>query len=129
MKNFSEATIIRSELDLHISMILAPVAGCNCTVMVNRVILHQGNLSYPITLDSHVALIDEIIIEIAVQNRQHPQAVIVSDIRIDGYEIMPKYQSLANPPTNYLDKNGTWTLLIPSFYPWLHEQTGQGWIV
>jgi len=110
-------------------MILAPVAGCDCTVMVNGVTLHQGNLSYPITLDSHVALIDEIIIEINVQNRKHPQAVIVSDIRIDGYEIMPKHQSLATPPTNYLDKNGTWTFKIPSFYPWLHEQTGQGWIV
>jgi len=128
MKNFSEATVIRSELDLHVSMILAPVAGCSCNVMVNGLILHQDSLIYPITLDTYVALTDKIIIEITVQNRQHPQAVIVSDIRIDGYEIMPKYQSLANPPTNYLDKNGTWTFKIPNFYPWLHEQTGQGWI-
>jgi hypothetical protein len=128
MKNFSEATVIRSELDLHVSMILAPVADCGCTVMVNGLTLHQGSLIYPITLDTHVALTDEIVIEIAVQNRQHPQAIIISDIRIDGYEIMPKYQNLASPPTNYLDKNGTWTFKISSFYPWYHELTGQGWI-
>ena len=128
MKNFLEATTTRSELNLHVSMILAPVAGCDCTVMVNGLTLHQGSLIYPITLDAHVALTDKIIIEIVVQNRQHPQAIIVSDIRIDGHEIMPKYQSLAMPPTNYLDKIGTWTFKIPSFYPWYHEITGQGWV-
>ena len=62
MKNFSEATAIRSELDIHVSMILAPVAGCSCAVMVNGLTLHQVNLTYPITLDTHVALTDEIII-------------------------------------------------------------------
>jgi hypothetical protein len=53
---------------------------------------------------------------------------VVASLAIDGIEILPRYLHLANPPTNYLDRSGIWTFKIPSFYPWLHDITGQGWI-
>jgi hypothetical protein len=75
----------------------------------------------------HLPLTEPITIQLTV-NRQHPQAVDIKGIFIDDYEVLPKYQHLATPSTNYIDFNGVWGLEIPNFYPWYHEITGQGWI-
>jgi hypothetical protein len=48
---------------------------------------------------------------------------------INGLEILPKYQHLANKSTNYIDFYDEWLLIIPApFYPWYHQISGQGWI-
>ena len=129
MKNFLEATVIKSTLKLDVSILLVSVEQCDCILTVNGQILLQGILNQSVKFKAQVRLTDSIDISIAVQNRQHPQAVIISSIYIDGHEIMPIYQQYSNPPTNYLDFTGIWTLKIPNFYPWYHEITGQGWIL
>ena len=128
MKNFSEARAIKPELNLNISIVLVGVADCDCLLTVNEKILCQGTLNASVEFKTQVGLIEPINISITIKNRQHPQAVIISGIYIGGYEVIPTYQHLANPPTNYLDFSGTWTLNIPNFYPWYHATTGQGWI-
>jgi len=40
---------------------------------------------------------------------------------INGYEILPKYQYLAH-------NNGILNIPAP-FYSWLHEHSGQGWLL
>lgn len=53
--------------------------------------------------------------------------VEIKQITVNGYEIMPIYQHLSCPPTNWITQN--WNLNIPGpFYPWYHQITGQGWI-
>ena len=54
-------------------------------------------------------------------------AVEVAKITINGKEIMPVYQHLADPATSWITHN--WKFFIPGpFYPWYHQITGQGWI-
>jgi len=97
--------------------------------MVNDQLLAEGILNASVELKTQIGLTDPIDISITVKNRQHPQAVMISGIYIDSHEVMPTYLQHSNPPTSYLDFNGTWTLNIPNFYPWYHVITGQGWII
>lgn len=58
--------------------------------------------------------------------------VILKSGRVDGIEIIPRYDYLAEylgQPTSYLDCAGKWQLTINRpFYQWLHQTTGQGWL-
>jgi hypothetical protein len=53
-------------------------------------------------------------------------AVEVVQITINGKEVLPIYQHLARPATNWITTD--WEFTVPSpFYAWYHEITGQGW--
>ena len=54
-------------------------------------------------------------------------AVEISKITINGLEILPLYQHLANPKTSWIT-NDWYFLINEPFYPWYHQITGQGWI-
>lgn len=128
MKNFYEATVTKPTLTPTIELMLTPVEQCVCVALINGNVVHDG------LLDSHKSIlvkgypINGPIDFMIIVTRQHPEAVEIKVV-VDGHEIIPLYQAHANPPTNYLDFNGKWTLHIPNFYPWYHEVTGQGWIV
>ena len=126
MKNFYEATVTKSSLKLVVALTLEPIGKLPCLVKINGVTLFENILSDKIIIDYELMLEDPIDIEVQI-HQHHPNAVIAS-LTIDGIEILPKYLHLANPPTNYLDRFDSWTFKIPSFYPWYHEITGQGWI-
>jgi hypothetical protein len=54
-------------------------------------------------------------------------AVEVIKLTINGKEVLPIYQHLARPATNWITTD--WELVVPApFYTWYHEITGQGWI-
>lgn len=127
MKNFSELTAIKPTLMLDISLLLVAVDQCDYTVIINGETVSTGLLTSSAEFKKQIELTEVIDISISVKNRQHPQAIIISGLYIDGYEVMPTYQHLAMPPTNYIDFTGVWSLTIPNFYPWYHEITGQGW--
>jgi len=127
MKNFSEATVIKSELKVSMSLTLEPIGKVPCVVQINNSIVFENILTDTIILNRDLGLEDTIDINIQI-HRHHPDAVIVSLI-VENKEILPKYQHLAEPPTNYLDQSGTWTFRISNFYPWFHKITGQGWII
>jgi len=127
MKNFYEATATRSELTIGVRLILIPIGeDIPCEVKINDEVVFNETLSSIKTIAGEVTLIDPISFAVRIQ-RQHPQAVKLV-LAIDDKEIIPKYQHLAQPATDYLDSNDVWTLDIPSFYPWYHTITGQGWI-
>ena len=128
MKNFSEATATRSNLTIKMVLDLKAIDLCPCQIKINNRVEFYGDLVGKNTFIKHLSLIDPISVEITV-DRQHPQAIEILNLTMDDYEILPLYQHLATPPTNYLDFTGSWTLAIPNFYPWLHEITGQGWII
>jgi hypothetical protein len=49
---------------------------------------------------------------------------------VNELEILPLYQHHANPPTNYIDTLGQWTMHIPNpFFQWYHKVSGQGWLI
>jgi len=128
MKNFSEATAIKSTLQLKMVLDLKAIDICPCQIKINDQLEFYGDLVGNNTIIKHLVLDDPFKLEIIV-DRQDPQAVEIVSLKIDDYEIMPLYLGHSSPPTNYIDFTGNWTFKIPNFYPWLHEITGQGWIV
>jgi len=126
MKNFSELTDIKSTLTIKIKLSVTPVGILPCLIKLGSEILYEDLITQPRIFDVELPLTDSIDLTVQI-NRHHPTAVIL-DLSIDGYEIIPKYQHLAFPPTGYIDSNQVWNLKIPNFYPWYHEITGQGWI-
>ena len=126
MKNFLEATAIKSGLKLDLVITLDPVEQCVCVLLVNDEVIHDGLLSSPKVITHRVLNDNPIKIKVIV-TRQHPEAVKLS-VSVDNLPIIPLYQHMAVPPTDYIDFNGEWTLTIPKFYTWYHQVTGQGWI-
>lgn len=126
MKNFYEATVIKRALMLDVIITLHPVVSCVCCVYINDDAVFDGIVTELTQIVQSVHLTDDINFRIKIR-RTHPEAIILG-INIDGIEIIPVYLHLSTPPTHYLDFNGEWSITIPSFYPWLHEITGQGWI-
>jgi hypothetical protein len=129
MKNFSDATAIKSQLKLDITLEIEIISVCDCSIKFNEELLHNGLISSPINYTTQLGLLDSIELMIDLKDRQHPQAVAIRKFAVDGQEILPLYQHLASPPTDYIDFSGSWALKIPNFYPWYHEITGQGWII
>lgn len=127
MKNFSELTAIRPDLTVKVKFTVTPVGRLPCLVKLGSKILYEDTISETQTFELELPLTESIDLSVQVY-RQHPDAVILT-LSVDEHEVLPKYQHLANPPTDYVDFNHTWTLSIPNFYPWYHDITGQGWIV
>lgn len=124
MKNFLEAQDIKPGLTLDCCLGVKHIHGnIDCVITVNGEI--KTNVEREVWFS--VPLDQPIDISIQPINRQHPAALELS-LTIDGFEVLPKYQHLANPPTDYIDFNEIWSLQIPNFYSWYHEITGQGWI-
>lgn len=128
MKNFYEATVIKEDLKLRMVLELKAIGICPCKLFINDQMEFYGGLVGHSVFIYELDLTAPIRIKIDV-DRQHPQAIEITNLSIDGYQILPKYQHASVPPTNYLDFSGVWLLEIPNFYPWYHELTGQGWIV
>lgn len=126
MKNFYEATVIKPKLKLTVILTLNPNEQCVCVALVNGEVVHDGLLTGPKAINCLVSNNNPIEIKV-IMTRQHPEAVAVG-VTVDNLPIIPLYQQYASPPTDYIDYNGEWTLLIPNFYPWYHTVTGQGWI-
>lgn len=54
--------------------------------------------------------------------------VFINSITIDGISIIPNYNHLAQPQTNYVASKWTLTFDEP-FYRWLHHARAQGWLL
>jgi len=126
MKNFLEATVIKPTLTVKVKFTVTPVGAVPCLVKFGAKILYEDTIKETQTFELDLPLTDPIDLSVRIY-RRHPDAVLLTLI-VDGYEILPKYQHLANPPTNYIDFNEQWALHIPNFYPWFHKITGQGWV-
>lgn len=126
MKNFYEATVTKPKLKLSVELLLVPVEQCVCVILFNGDPVYDGTISGCKSIQLRTAIDSPVDLQI-ITTRVHPEALNVT-VNIEGYEIIPLYLLRANPPTNYLDFNGSWRLKLPSFYPWFHEITGQGWV-
>lgn len=127
MKNFYEATVTRDKLTIPVKITVTPIGQLPCMVTVNKKVLFEDALTKTEVVQYELPINSPLDVQIQIY-RQHPHAVSIK-IEVDSKEVIPLYQHLAHPPTSYFDKSGVWHLRIPSFYPWYHEVTGQGWII
>lgn len=107
-------------------------------LQVRLVIVTHGNIHYRMRLNGHLIsdldsthtfdLLSSINLRCLVIE-PNDGAVEIKLLSINGQEVLPKYQHLANPQTAWIDQPGTWEFNIhSSFYPWFHAISGQGWV-
>jgi hypothetical protein len=114
MKNFSDITAIDTSDQLEVEIELIGHNNAEYTFTVNDL---------PAKPKMYFDLLDSLNFCCNINNG----AVEVAKLIINGHEVLPVYQHLANPATNWITHNWTFTISGP-FYPWYHEITGQGWI-
>lgn len=140
MKNFSEATATKS--DIEISLHLRPIGEPCVRVKVCDIVIvddvikcdtefkHCHDLLTP--LDFSIELYDK------KYSLEFETAIIVDKMMIDGISIIPEMSHLFEyvndhdftEPTCYLGFNGIWRLDTKDcFYQWWHQQSGQGWLL
>lgn len=140
MKTYSDLPGIDTRLHLHIE--LEPVGTPDIIVSVNDILDDYPGLSNTIILDYHIDLLDLFAVNIELRNKhytiEYETAVIIRRLSVDNIELIPRYDYLAkyhndhdnNNPTSYIGFNGKWTLTFDRpFYHWLHEHSGQGWLI
>jgi hypothetical protein len=139
MKTYSDLQAIDSRLRCHLE--LEPVGTPEVAVIIAGV-CGGGKLFKSVVFDVNLDLLRPFTIEIELKNKiysmQHETAVVIKCLQIDGIDLVPRFDYLAeydndhnnNNPTSYLGFNGKWTLTIDRpFYHWLHGHTGQGWLI
>lgn len=143
MKNFLDLLAINSRIITQIKLSSVTDNGApRVGVFINDFCLLNSWLNEPITIDYSAHILDPIVIKITMNNKEYNRdketAVIINSIQVDNIQLIPKFDYLAeyindhnnNNPTSYLGFNGTWILDINRpFYQWLHEHTGQGWLL
>jgi hypothetical protein len=140
MKTYSDLQDIDPRLNLVIE--LEPVGTPSARVIINDKEYDYPGLSNSIIVNDYLSLMDLINIDIILYDKhyttEYETAVIICRLSVDNIELIPKYDYLAkyhndhdnNNPTSYLGFNGKWTLTIDRpFYHWLHEHSGQGWLI
>ena len=139
MKTYSDLQAIDQRLHCHVE--LEPVGTPEVAVIINGV-YGGGKLFKSVVFDVSIDLLQPFAIEIELKNKiyttEQETAVIIKCLQIDGIDLVPRFDYLAeydndhnnNDPTSYLGFNGKWTLTFGRpFYQWLHQATGQGWLL
>jgi hypothetical protein len=137
MNTFSDLQATELALDLELQ--IRPVGQPRLCVSVNTEIVYTGILTQFITIRRQCPLLDPILIKIELvekdYNAAQETAAVIEQLRIDDFELMPKWTQLAqyhndhsySQPTNYLGFVGTWMWSTDQpFYQWQHTVTGQG---
>ena len=142
MKSFSELQDINRTLPVRIRLdAYYQVQAPQIELTINK---HTWDVKVDtiITREIEVDLLDPILIQVKLKDKDYTKdsttAIIVRQLSIDKQELLPNYVHLTKYSndhnmqitTEYLGYNGTWTFDIKEpFYRWLHEVTGQGWLL
>lgn len=124
MKNFSDITDIETVGALAVELEYQLHGRCVACVQLNGQDIGSSkslvmvNLLDPITLKINL-----------LEFNEGTSGLEIIKFAVNGLEVLPKYQHLANKSTNYIDFYDKWCMEIPTpFYVWYHKITGQGWI-
>jgi len=116
MKNFSDITAIDTSALLEIYIEIHDHYNAEYEFFINNQPVYFKKGSVKLDLLSGIDL----------ECKITTGAVEIGKLLINQKEVLPIYQHLAEPATNWITTN--WTFSIPGpFYPWYHEITGQGW--
>jgi hypothetical protein len=113
MKNFLDITAIDINNQLEVEIELIEHNDPEYSFTVNNL---------PVQPKMRFGLLDDLNFCCKISNG----AVEVAKITINGHEVLPVYQRLALPATNWITTDWQFTVPAP-FYAWYHEITGQGW--
>lgn len=140
MKTYSD--LLATDSKLICSLTLEPVGNPEVGVLIGKKLFGGGKLYKSMTIDTELDLLDCFFVEIELKNKiyttDYETAVVVKSLTVNNLELMPRFDYLATyvndhnntGPTSYLGFNGKWRLTFDRpFYQWLHQATGQGWLL
>jgi len=140
MNNYLNLTDINNRLTVCIE--IDPIGTPMVEVLVNNTVQYNSSLLKSEIINDYIPLLKPFEISIILSDKhytdEYETAVIIKKLTIDNIELIPKYDYLASytndhdntDPTSYLGFNGKWTLTIDRpFYQWLHQHSGQGWLL
>jgi hypothetical protein len=139
MKIYSDLQAIDHHLSLRVELI--PIGHPEITVLIDHVYV-DTTLCKSVAIDLELDLLNPFFIQVELKNKikHNPdqETAVQIKLQIDGIDLLPRFDYLAcyendqnsNNPTSYLGYNGKWRLTIDRpFYQWLHQATGQGWLL
>lgn len=122
IQTFLEALAINTADQLRVQIVIAVHGAIHYRMRLNGHIISDPDTTYTIDLFSPINLKCTVI-------DTNGGAVEIKLLAVNGQEVLPKYQHLAQPSTAWIDREGTWEFDVrESFYPWFHRISGQGWI-
>lgn len=125
MKKYSDLQAIDTDLDLRLELEATGMAIV--TVDIQQCwqfdpLIGRGQIS------ERLALMQPFRVQV-----QSAGTVTILSLQIDGIDLIPRFNHLVDYPggaTNVIHGPGHWILDIDRpFYHWLHEHTGQGWLL
>lgn len=122
IKTFYEVLDINTADQLQVRLVIIPHGDVHYCMRLNGHLISDLDSTYTLDLFSPVSLNCRVI-------NANGGAVEIYLLEINGIEVLPKYQHLAQPQTAWFDQTGTWEFTIHEhFYPWFHTISGQGWV-
>lgn len=108
-------------------------------LVVELGLTHHGHVEYRCRINGHLILDTDTVWRFDLQSTVHLHVLVtdvdpgsaleISKLTVNGLEVLPKYQHMAQPAGVWINQIGAWDLHIPGpFYTWYHEISGQGWI-
>lgn len=129
MKNYSEIRDIKQHLDVEIVI----TGSLEYSLLINNK-ASATNFIHP--------LLEPLCFSVIVKNKDYninsTGLVTIESLIVDEIDLIPRFNHLTTYEndraiglqTNCLGFNGTWQLNIEQpFYQWLHQVTGQGWLL
>jgi hypothetical protein len=84
----------------------------------------EGSNHFQIALLDSLSLVSNI-----TKYVEGTSAVEITELTVNGYNVIPKYQHHSSSGNAYHDWIGVWQMEISNpFYVWYHTVSGQGWI-
>ena len=109
----------------------------NINLCVNDKELLNGIVMQELHVSTQVRLLDAI--DIKLNLKENCDLMLIKNIEIDGFNIIPNFieystyitnDGIDSGPTEYLGVAGEWRFLINEpFYNWKHRATGGGWLL
>ena len=139
MKNFSD--LLATDLQLDLVLVAEPIGVPDVEIWINQQLIHQGQVSAPITVSTQLPLLTGFSVIVKLKNKVYTSesetAIVLTRLCVDVFDISPQFTHLAqynndhafNEPTSYIGFNGEWKFEVDRpFYQWRHVNTGQGWL-
>ncbi len=143
MKNF--LNLLDTKDNIFVKLELHSITKMNVpyvNVSINDRLEYSDYLQDTLTVTGYFDLLMPLCVKVEMLEKQYNQqketAVVIDSLSIDDFVIIPQYNHLVvyeneknfSNSTCYLGANGTWNLSVDKpFYQWLHEITGQGWLL
>ena len=122
IKTFSEVLDINTQDQLQVQLVVVAHGDIHYRMRLNGHLISDSDTTHTFDLFNPINLKCVVI-------DANMGAVEIKLLAVNGVEVLPKYQHLANPQTAWIDQDGTWEFNAhSSFYPWFHKISGQGWV-